>query len=70
MLFKSVMELVCEQPQLFKVQTSWVDTLWNTVKLKGIVHPERKIRSLSTQHYAYGGVGEVFESTEHFSQLG
>ena len=35
-------------------------------KFKGIVHAEMKIHSLSTHHYADGGVGEVFESTKHF----
>ena len=31
---------------------------------EGIVHPEMRIPSLSTHHYADGGVGEVFESTK------
>ena len=34
---------------------------------KGIVHSKIKIHSLSTDHYADGGVGEVFESTKHVS---
>ena len=28
-----------------------------------------EIHSLSTHHYADGGVGEVFESTKHFRSL-
>ena len=28
-----------------------------------------KVHSLSTRHYADGGVGEVFESTKHFRSL-
>ena len=31
-----------------------------------LFHPKIVIQSLSTHHYADGGVGEVFESTEHF----
>ena len=35
--------------------------------LKGIVHPEIKIHSLSTHHFADGGVGKVFVSTKVFT---
>ena len=31
-----------------------------------MVHQKLKIPSLSTHHYADGGVGEVFESIKHF----
>ena len=37
--------------------------------LKGIVHRKIEMHSLSTQHYADGKVGEVFESTKHFWSL-
>ena len=37
------------------------------IYVKGIVHPKRKIHSLST-HYADGGVGELFESMNEINR--
>ena len=39
------------------------------LRFKGIVHKKMRIHSLSTRHYADGGVCEVLESTKHFWSL-
>ena len=35
------------------------------LQIKGIVHRKMKMPSFPTHHFADGGAGEVFESTEH-----
>ena len=59
----------CQMWSLIKTKSIIQDPFINSWAQKsriGIVHPKMKIHSLSSHHYAHGGVGEVFESKKHF----
>ena len=55
--------------QLAGIRTTVTFRFEDGLIVKGIVHPKRKVNSLSTHLYADGRVGEGFESTKHFWRL-